>query len=95
MYEYIYYQFWTSRFLNQISFREVAKLRRQKKINFGTFETSKNFVKTNLEKIKLAVREANVSRHNVGPIEGPPRDPRYHTAVGMYEGIQGALIRPP
>ena len=39
-------------------------------------------------KITSPVWEANVFRHNGGPITGAPLTPRYHTA-GVFEGFQG------
>ena len=35
-----------------------------------------------------AVREANACRYNGGPIEGPPKTPRYHPAM-MCKGLHG------
>ena len=44
----------------------------------------------------MAVRETSVSRHNGGPVEGPPQTSQYNSAVmvrGISEGlsIEGSL----
>ena len=48
---------------------------------------TKYSLQTRLDKLTLAVGEASVSRHNGGPMKGPPQ---YDNAV-MHEGFGGAL----
>ena len=43
---------------------------------------------TQLEFLASAVRETPSSRHNEGPIEGPLKPPRYHSAV-MFGRVSG------
>ena len=41
--------------------------------------------------IRIAYRETSVSRHHVGPTEGPPEVTRTITTLYHSEGLEGAL----